>query len=182
MIIRNEGRYKKHMESFNIKSPKPQKLDLTPNPIRKRNYNLFNYKRYSIDANPYPNGKYRLNSLKLENWLSTKIESSKSEEETDNYIDTDELVDDSPKSKSYQASPIRPIPLETVGPRAMARYYEKYKGLNTINSPGNSINSPATFNYLKEVERHRRVPHPMGIVKWRGSPNELNLKYIFTFY
>lgn len=64
----------------------------------------------------------------------------------------------------------------TVGLPAIKSFYSKYKQLNKPN-PSES-DSAVTSSYLKYLSSINHSPQPMGIVKQKGPPNEIILKYI----
>eukprot|EP00830_Metopus_es_P001666 TRINITY_DN11450_c0_g1_i1.p1 TRINITY_DN11450_c0_g1~~TRINITY_DN11450_c0_g1_i1.p1 ORF type:complete len:106 (-),score=19.01 TRINITY_DN11450_c0_g1_i1:9-326(-) len=45
---------------------------------------------------------------------------------------------------------------------------------NTSNET--SMRSSASYSYLKKVDKIKAIPHPMGIVKWKGMASNLDLQ------
>ncbi len=137
------------------------------------------YEDYLNLPSPYPKTQFKLNHFRLKNLLSKKPANKEEEElsehdanidEEDPIIQTEPLSPRSPKI----STPAR------VGPKAVAEFFAKYKGMNKITSPAHEKKPSATFKYLKKIEKMHYIPHPMGMVKWKGLPNELNLQYRFS--
>ena len=136
---------------------------------------LFSYDEYSSAPSPYPKAPFMLTQYQKKSWLSKKVEDNEEElsDHDDNFDEeeqdapTDSL---SPNSLRKRSTPAR------IGARAVAEFFAKYKGINKITSPANDKRASATYRYLKEVDQLHHVPHPMGMVKWKGQANELNLQ------
>jgi len=68
---------------------------------------------------------------------------------------------------------------ENSGKEAVSEFYSNYKNVTKSVSPFLYKRKSAAFEYIKELEKNRMLPKPLGIVKWKGPPHELDLKYFF---
>ena len=150
------------------------------NKIRHRRVKILNEKNFSTANNPYPKGKFRFTNDKWNKLINEKFETMEEPHnmvDSYSYSDNQEENNQNDKQDNIEPTPIiKPLAMDLVGPKAIQKFYECYKGLNKINSPGNKTEPPSPLRYLKEIETSRRIPQPMGLAKWIGDPNELNLK------
>ncbi len=132
---------------------------------------LFNYDGYSKTKSPYPRGRIRPNHYRLQKWIAQRVSAKPDSNDSDHDAEGD---DEEPETKRGAQDLYTP---SRVGPRAMADFFEKYRNLNKSNSPSRCKRPSAACRYLRRIDQLHEVPHPMGIVKWRGAPNELNLQF-----
>ena len=91
------------------------------------------------------------------------------------YLNELELKKDHPPSTMYtNFATAKAKPPAIVGLPAIKSFNMKYKMLNRQNS--DSVDSAATTDYLKHLSKISRSPQTMGVVKFRGIYNELNLE------
>ncbi len=132
---------------------------------------LFNYSDYSSLPSPYPTSPIKLSSLQNKKWLDKEVPAPIELDESDHeiFMDDDEPEQDDPRQQVT-------TPAHT-GTRAMLEFFTKYKNLYKNTSPAHSKSPSASYAYLLNIDKMKRIPHPMGLVKWKGQPNELNLQY-----
>jgi len=125
---------------------------------------------------PYPPSRFKLNVTQIKKWLSKKVEEKEEEELSEHELNIDE---EDPIIQTEPISPKQPPPSTPVrvGPRAIKDFYMKFKNINKITSPVHLNKHSASLRYLQQIDKEYHIPHPMGLVKWNGKPNELNLQY-----
>jgi hypothetical protein len=138
----------------------------------KRGSSLFSYVDYSQTPQHYPISTFRLSSKEMAKWLAKKVPK---EEEEDKFSEHDNIGDE--EEPRHEDVPENKTAVST-GARAMLQFYAKYKTLNTGSQSRPQKSERPTLKYLETVEQLKQVPHPMGLVKWRGYPSELNLQYL----
>ena len=120
----------------------------------------------------YPSSKFKFNTTQMNRWLSRHIQEEAVCDESDHYVLEEEEHD---VEREPEKSP-RQTPRPKLGAEAMVEFYGKYKDMNKAASAFHYKAKSAAYQYLREIESFRQLPKPMGIVKWKGPANELNLQ------
>ncbi len=129
---------------------------------------LFSYSEYADKPSPYPSTPIKLSSTQSKKWIEKKSPDSVDLDVSDHDIFVEE--EDSPEP--------HPAHEAHTGTKAMHEFFATYQNLNKNTTP--SKFASASYNYLMGVDKMKQIPQPMGVVKWKGQPNELNLQYLFV--
>ncbi len=89
------------------------------------------------------------------------------------------LYEDERDRESRQPTP---LPVIGVGKKAVAGFYKQYKEMPKSWSSDKRKSKSPIYHYLRKVDKYNELPRPMGLVKWQGSSNELNVQYLPRLY
>ena len=131
---------------------------------------LFSYSEYANQASPYPSARFKLSPIQLQKWMAKELPPGEHLDDSPHNA----IVDDEEAEPSSTRGQVT-TPAQT-GTKAMLDFFTKYKNMYKNPSPMNVKAPSASYTYLRKIEKLKRVPHPMGIVKWKGQANELNLQ------
>jgi hypothetical protein len=132
---------------------------------------LFNYSDYATQASPYPSARIKLSPIQLKKWMAKEVQPAEGLDDSPHNAIVDDEEPDSGHPRGQLTTPAQ------TGTKAMLDFFTKYKNMYKNPSPMNVKAPSASYTYLRKIDKLKRVPHPMGIVKWKGQANELNLQY-----
>ena len=131
---------------------------------------LASFASYRNMSGVYPSSTFKLNSTQMDKWLTRQLPAEVECDESAHDI----LIDE--EQEVQAESPKHSPPAQKSGAESIIEFYDKYKGMNKSTSPFRfGAKSPA-YQYLSEIDKMHQLPKPMGMAKWKGPANELNLQ------
>ena len=133
---------------------------------------LFTHGYTTTVPSPKSGTPVKFNLIKLDRWILNKFEDLPEVDDSKHNLINDEDV----VNQEAESGDKSPTSQGQEGPEAVKGFYSEYKNITKAISPFHYKDKSPAYEYLKEIELVRQIPRPMGIVKWRGPPSELNLK------